>query len=162
MPFDIMQILPADQMQDLLKKSLLAAGCTDSEAGLVVPCQDGKTALIDVENRTIKIRVPVPKEYETGVYEEVLAGVNAQIAQALASGQQLGGRMSEHADSLLAGQMASQLRDLTMEARKVLNAALKDTYREAIREKAAQIGNVTNISESSEGGSTRIRIEVEV
>jgi len=49
-----------------------------------------------------------------------------------------------------------------MEARKVLNAALKETYREAIKTKASQIGNVTNISESSEGGSTRIRIEVAV
>jgi len=104
----------------------------------------------------------VPKEYETSVYEEILSSVNEQIADALAKGEQIGGRMSEYADSRLAGQMAAQLRDLAMAARKVLNAALKETYREAIKTKAAQIGNVTNISESSEGGSTRIRIEVAV
>jgi len=162
MPFDVMQILPADQMQELLKKSLLAAGCSESGGKIAVPCKEGQTALIDLENHVLRLRIEVPKEYETSVYEEILSSVNEQIADALAKGEQIGGRMSEYADSRLAGQMAAQLRDLAMAARKVLNAALKETYREAIKTKAAQIGNVTNISESSEGGSTRIRIEVAV
>lgn len=162
MPFDVMQILPADQMQELLKKSLLAAGCSESDAGIAVPCKKGETAIIDVENRIIRLRANVPKDFETSVYEESIRSVNAEIEKALAEGEQIVGRMSQSAESLLAAQMAAQLRDLAMEARKVLNAALKETYREAIKTKASQIGNVTNISESSEGGSTRIRIEVAV
>jgi len=162
MPFDVMQILPADQMQELLKKSLLAAGCSESGGAIAVPCKEGQTALIDLKNSTLRLKVAVPGEFTTSVYEEILDSVNDQIKNALASGTQIGGRIGESADSLLAGQMAKQLRDLAMAARRVLNAALKETYREAIKIKASQIGNVTNISESSEGGSTRIRIEVAV
>lgn len=162
MPFDVMQILPADQMQELLKKSLLAAGCSESGDEIAVPCKSGQTALIDVVNRILRLRIEVPKEYETSVYEEVISSVNEQIANALTKGEQIGGKMGQHADRLVAAEMAPRLRDLAMDARKVLNAALKETYREAIKTKASQIGNVTNISESSEGGSTRIRIEVAV
>ena len=110
MPFDVMQILPAEQMQELLKKSLLAAGCSESGDEIAVPCKEGQVALIDVVNRTLRLRIGVPKDYETSVYEEIVSSVNEQIANALKKGEQIGGNMSQHADRLVAAEMAPRLR----------------------------------------------------
>ena len=41
-----------------------------------------------------------------------------------------------------------------------VNTSLKEVYREAAREKAASIGNVENVTESKEGNTYRIRIEI--
>jgi len=50
--------------------------------------------------------------------------------------------------------------DLAIKARSEVNAALKDVYRESIKAKAATIGSVTDVSESSEGNVYRIRVEI--
>lgn len=159
MPFDLMQILALARMQELLSEALLRAGCTDTGSGFAVPCRDGQSAVIDVENLKIRLEVEPPDNYGVWTEEEYMGNLKEQVQQALAQGGQLD-HLSASAEKEVAAVMARDLRDLALAARKLLNAAIKETYREAIKEKAAQIGNVSAISESSDGSTTRIRIEV--
>jgi hypothetical protein len=161
MPFDIMHIMPAERMHELLKNALLAAGCQDTGDGMVVPCENGRSAVVDIKNRKIRLEVPLPEDYGISVYEEHIEQLRADVEDALNKGKLLNGGMGLYEQNELARHQAIELRNLALAARKVVNAALKEAYREAIKEKAAQIGNVSAVSESSDGGVTRIRIEVE-
>jgi uncharacterized membrane protein len=49
---------------------------------------------------------------------------------------------------------------MAIQAKKQVNSALKDVYRQAVKEKASALGNVENISESKDGNTYRIRIEI--
>jgi len=162
MPFDLMQILALARMQELLTEALLRAGCSDTGAGLSVPCGVGQTAVIDVENLKIRLEIAPPDDYGIWTEEEYMGRVTERVQQALEKGEQLDNHLGAQAEREVAAVMALELRDLALAARKVLNSAIKEAYREAIKEKAAQIGNVSAISESSDGNITRIRIEVSV
>lgn len=162
MPFDLMQIQPLARMQELLKQALLRAGGNDTGNGIALPCADGKSAVIDVENLKIRLEVQLPDELSTTAYEENIPRINEQIQQALEKGAQLDSSWTGYAEKVIAADMARQLRDLALDARQVLNSAIKEAYSEAIKEKAAQLGSVSAISESSDGSTTRIRIEVSV
>ncbi len=162
MPFDLMQILSPERMLELLKQALLRAGCSEVADGLSVPSDKGQIALIDLENLRIRLEVKPPEGYDMMVEEEVMAAMQSRLDRALKQGAIIDDQLSANADRRLSERMALELRDLAMEARKVLNSAIKEAYSEAIKEKAAQLGNISNISENSDGNTTRIRIEVSV
>ncbi|HAE40688.1 MAG TPA: hypothetical protein DCG57_18955 [Candidatus Riflebacteria bacterium] len=162
MPFDLMQILSLARMQELLKQALLRAGGNDTANGVALPCADGKTAVVDVENLKIRLEVQLPDEFATSAYEENIPRLKEQIQNALDKGTQIDSLWSDYAEKAIAEDMARQLRDLALAARQTLNSAIKEAYSEAIKEKAAQLGSVSAISESSDGSTTRIRIEVSV
>lgn len=90
------------------------------------------------------------------MYEESIEWMQEQIKLAVEGGSTLNDRNA----STLAEKLARQMTDLAVKARSQVNAALKDVYREAIKEKAGQLGSVCNVSESSEGNVYRIRVEV--
>lgn len=162
MPFDLMQILSPERMLELLKQALLRAGCSEVADGIEVPSEKGETAIIDLENLKIRLEVNPPRGYDITVEDEMMAVMQSQINRALQQGSKMDEHLSASADRLLSDQMARSLRDLAMAARKVLNSAIKEAYSEAIKEKAAQLGNISNISENSDGNTTRIRIEVSI
>lgn len=162
MPFDLMQILSPERMLELLKQALLRAGCSEVADGLAVPSKQGQTAIIDLENLKIRLEVKPPEGYDIMVEDLMLGAMQSKISRAMEQGEMMDDQLSASADRRLSGQMAVELRDLAIEARRVLNSAIKEAYSEAIKEKAAQLGNISNISENSDGTTTRIRIEVSI
>lgn len=155
--FPLLDILPPERMQEMLKKRLIAAGFQETEAGLVMPAPSGQTAIFDPATMEMRLSIAVPEAHRASVYEESIRWMEDQIKQALAAGRVLNAAPG----SELASRLAEQMSDLAVKARATVNAVLKDVYREAIKEKAGQLGSVSNVSESSDGSTFRIRIEID-
>lgn len=155
--FPLLDILPPERMQEMLKKRLIAAGFQESEAGLVMPTPTGQNAVFDPATMEMRLSITVPEAHNTRMYEESINWMEEQIKKALATGTVL----EKAPGAELASRLAEQMSELAVKARAAVNAVLKDVYREAIKEKAGQLGSVSNISESSDGSTFRIRIEVD-
>jgi phage-related protein len=94
------------------------------------------------------------------VQEEYIADFRKKLNEAVEQGTVLDNWMIERQIDNLKSSAIAKLRELAVEARKEVNSALKEVYRTAVKEKAATMGNVENVSESKEGNTYRIRIEI--
>lgn len=160
MSFELMEILPAEQMQEILRQILLARGFVESEKGLAMPCDAGKSAVFDPATMIMHLNVPVPESMSVNVIDDRLPEWANNVNAAIANNELLDPELTRIAQKSLGRAAAEALQAMALEARGQVNAALKETYREAIKEKAAKLGSVSNISESSDGATYRIRIEV--
>ncbi|MFZ5950388.1 MAG: hypothetical protein ACOYXC_06765 [Candidatus Rifleibacteriota bacterium] len=158
--FTLLDILPAPRMRELLQKELLAKGFSETEEGLGMPCRDGVTAVLDPVTMTMKLTVPMPESCTVMVYEEYLQSFREELARAMEAGQVAQSYQVASAVESMKAQVIAELKELASDARKEINSALKNVYSEAIREKAASLGNVENVTESREGNTYRIRIEI--
>jgi hypothetical protein len=102
----------------------------------------------------------MPESCAVYVQEEYLKQFKENLKQAMETGKVMAVPGVENKIEQMKQDAAYQLKQLAIEARKDVNLALKEVYREAIREKAASIGNVENVSETKEGNTYRIRIEI--
>jgi hypothetical protein len=149
--FDFLQVLPAEKMQEILEKTLIAKGWVKTDSGLVKETPGKTRWIIDPEKQEITVDVSgtVQKEVDVMVDSDY---VDRQ--------GYVEGRVKELMDQL----DAQTRRRLIVEmagARNELNRELKNVYREAIKEKASTLGNVTSVAESTEGGNYRIRLEIQ-
>lgn len=154
--FPLLEILPRAQMLELLKNHLLGRGFIETEEGLAMPVETGKSAVFMPDSMEMVLKIALPGDQEMRIYEEWLPKVEDSIRRAVETGRTIGGELGNSLDQTL----ARQLTDLAVQGRNEINSALKDVYRDAIKQKAAQLGSVSNVSESSEGNVYRIRIEV--
>lgn len=154
--FPLLDILPPEQMQLLVRDKLLAAGFSETSDGLVMPVAEGQSAVFDPASMEMTLSIRVPAEEQMRIYEESMPWITANIKNAIETGRTIAGDVGSN----LAEELAREMTDLAVKARTQVNAALKDVYREAITRKAATIGSVTDVSESSSGGVYRIRVEI--
>lgn len=154
--FPLLDILPHAEMLELVKKRLLDAGFTETADGLAMAVNDGQQAIFNPDSMEMKLSIALPGDQTVRVYEEILTQVEGRIRKAV----ETGGTVADEFGNNLDQAMARQLTDLAILARNQVNAVLKEVYRDAIKEKAGQLGSVSNISESSEGNVYRIRVEI--
>ncbi|MDN5279244.1 MAG: hypothetical protein PWR01_3209 [Clostridiales bacterium] len=160
MVFTMLEILSPERMKELLTRQLLEKGYNQSENGLAMPLKSGKSAVLDPDTMTMQLKVPMPESCAVYVQEEYLKQFKENLKQAMETGKVMAVPGVENKIEQMKQDAAYQLKQLAVEARKDVNLALKEVYREAIREKAASIGNVENVSETKEGNTYRIRIEI--
>jgi hypothetical protein len=158
--FTMLEILSADRMKELLKEQLLAKGFNESRQGLEMPVKNGQSAVFDLANMSMELKVPLPDKCTVLVQEEYIADFRKKLNEAVEQGTVLDNWMIERQIDNLKSSAIAKLRELAVEARKEVNSALKEVYRTAVKEKAATMGNVENVSESKEGNTYRIRIEI--
>lgn len=161
--FTMLEILPADRMRELLKKQLLTKGFIESANGLAMPCSGQAKAVLDLVSMTMKLSVPMPNRITVLVEQEYLDQFKQELKNAIESGKVIDDcwRVNKGIDQAKK-QVIDQLKDLAVKANKEVNSALKEVYREAVREKAAMLGSVENLTESKEGNTYRIRIEISI
>ena len=158
--FNLLDILPAPRMRELLQKQLLGRGFNEVSEGLAMPCEGKASAVLDPVTMTMKLTVPLPESTTIRIEEEYLAKFREELARAMESGKAMNNwQLNQQVDSIKA-QVVNQLKEMAVQARKEVNGALKEVYREAVREKAASLGNVESVTESREGNTYRIRIEI--
>lgn len=157
--FEMLEILPPDQMRQILRQNLLGLGFTEEPEGLAMPCTGGKSAVFDLENLKMHLKVPLPESMSIRIEEEAQHSWDEAIRQAVENNGLIES-VSGWASSNVAHQAAEELTKLALQAKEQVNLALKDTYRDAVKEKAGKIGSVTNVTESNDGANWRIRIEI--
>jgi DNA anti-recombination protein RmuC len=162
---EVLEILPGDQMADLLSKELKARGFEEKE-GELVRSKDGVTVIVDPKSGKVSVRtekeekVELETEKEGWGYDDV--GPQGQQIRRQLSEQAKAEleRRSQRSQERLQGEATEQLEKVMGEVRKELSDAVNAVTREALKQKAAQLGQIKEMTEDSEAGSLTIKVEV--
>jgi hypothetical protein len=162
---EILEILPGNQMAELLKKELRARGFEEA-GGKLVRTKDGVSVSVDPNSGEVTVKsekaekVEMESEKESWGYDDV--GPRSHQVRKNLSDQakaELDRRAERHQERLQ-GEATEELERSLESVRKELNDAVNAVTREALKQKAAQLGEIKEMSEDAEAGSLTIKVEV--
>lgn len=162
---EILEILPADQMGALLKQELGNRGFAEQEGKMVR--KDGDvTVTVDPTTGEVNIKAEAQEQVELEAsredigYDDVGPGeeairnrLNNQLNQDLE-------RRAEQQRQKLQQQATQKLEGHLSDLQKELGQAVNKVTAEALKQKAAQLGQIKEITEDAETGSLTIKVEV--
>ena len=162
---EVLEILPGDQMADLLEGELKGRGFQE-EDGRLVRSKDGVTVTVDPKSGEIGVKaekqekVELETEKEGWGYDDV--GPHAKQVRKNLSDQAKAEleRRAEKQQERLQGEATEKLEGVMEDVRKDLNDAVNSITREALKRKAAQLGQIKEMTEDPEAGSLTIKVEV--
>jgi hypothetical protein len=162
---EILEVLPGDQMADLLKGELQKRGFEEQD-GKLVRTQDGVTVIVDPNSGEVTVKaekaekVELEAEKEGWGYDDV--GPHGKTIKKQLSDQAKADleRRAEKQKDRLQGEATEKLSGALEGVRKELNDAVNAVTREALKQKAAQLGQIKEMSEDPEAGSLTIKVEV--
>ena len=167
---ELIPICPPDRMRELLVQTLLRQGAREENGALVLSSSNQVEFIIDPEQLTLRISFDKLTTRHVNLYieEEDLPrlGINLQenLEVTLEQIEEMGDALGNYVDEEVAKERV-QVRQLLIEetfaARQAINRLLKDVYRDAVREKANTMGNITSVRESESDGEYRIRLELD-
>ncbi len=163
MSFDLLGILTPERMKEILGEILTGRGWTQTPDGKwTCRSPDGAIWRIDPASHTLEVDVSpqltqdiIVDSSRLGIYDD--SGPRNVSATNLPAAVRTS--IEAAVQSLEAGEKDRLVRE-AMQARLALTEALQEVYREALQEKAKSIGNIVSVSESTQDGTTRIRIEI--
>lgn len=162
---ELLEILPQDAMAGLLEKELETLGF-EREGELLVRQQNGVIVEVDPKTGTLTARieadqqVQLEREGEANVYD-FGSETSQQIQQA--KRDQLQNEMEKEADAeqkKLQQEITDRLEAELIDLRGELDQAVNRVTAEALKQKAAQIGQIKEMTEDQESGSLTIVLEV--
>jgi len=162
---ELLEILPCDQMAELLKQELVRRGFEEKD-GKLQRTRDGVSVTVEPETGTVTVeselreKLMLSEERETRSYTDV--GPSAQKTKQLLreeirrdlekQAHQKQGSLQTQATDQLAGQLADLRQDL--------DQAVNRVTAEALKQKAAQLGQIKEMTEDPQTGSLTIVLEV--
>ena len=159
--FPLLEILPAAKMREKLSKKLSEGDYEVVEDGtLNKSLGEGVSVVFNLATVSAKITVPVPEEWSVMVEDIRMERFKEMINEAQEKGLTVDKTYSSAKGNII-NDVESALLPAVMSVKAEVNAALKEVYREAIKEKASAMGSVVGVSETSENGTYRIRVEIE-
>jgi hypothetical protein len=162
---EILEVLPADQMADLLATELQAEGFRRKD-GRLVREQDGVVISVDPKTGEVTVRaeacedVHLKENKEGPSYDQNGPGAKATREQLHKDLQSKLEKQAKEKESTLQGRVTDQLEGKLIDLSRELNGAVNRATAEALKVKAAQIGQIKEISEDKEAGSLTIVVEV--
>src|SRR5262245_10907454 len=162
---EILEILPGDQMADLLEGELKGRGFEEKN-GKLVRSKDGVTVTVDPNKGEVSVKaekeehIELEQEKEGWGYDDVGPRgqqIRKQLSeQAKTEHERHAQRHQERRQS----EATEKLEGVMGDVRKELNDAVNSVTREALKRKAAQLGQIKEMSEDPEAGSLTIKVEV--
>ncbi|MSR55008.1 MAG: hypothetical protein EXS09_17225 [Gemmataceae bacterium] len=162
---EILEILAGEQMSELLTKELKRRGFAEQD-GKLVRTQDAVTVSVDPKcgEVTVKAERGVTVELATekeGWGEDDVGSNSNQIRSKLKDQARTElERRAQGQQERLQGEASEKLEGALADVRKELNDAVNAVTREALKRKAAQMGEIKEMSEDPEAGSLTIKVEV--
>lgn len=161
---EILEILPPEQTAGLLARELQAAGFEEREDGQWVRVdEDGVEVCVDPKTSTVTVSAQADEELDLERERVISAWAeNDQISrergqQALAN--ELEGEAAKHERELQA-KVTEVLEGKLGDLRKELDQISNRVTAQALKQKAASMGEIQEISEDPESGSLTIRVKV--
>lgn len=162
---DLTEILPEDEMKDILKGRLQERGYEEKEPGIWSKQQEGGVEVnINLENMELSAHIKEEKELETEVAVRG-SGYSRENARNEARNQ-----LSHAQDSAkekldaegqkLQRQLTKQLEEGEQERLREVNEILQEVYAESLKRRAGQLGEIMEIHESKEQGQYELTIHV--
>ncbi len=158
--FTILDILPRDEMIEILKANLLEKGFIQSEKNEIkLTLKEDITASLNLDNLQAEVDYNHPDHAVFSTNDDLASNMATfdEISKAVANNMPLPSTLISN----VANKHAGILTDAVIDLKKIVNAAIKDTYKEAVVIKAKQLGNLEKISEETRDGIYKVRIEIE-
>jgi hypothetical protein len=162
---ELLEILPADQMGQLLAEELESRGFQRQGKSLV-RSKGGVTVTVDPETATVTVqaeasaRIDLKEEREGWQYEGA-GGARRQAEEALReSVQQELEKQARKQEAELQTEVTSKLEGLLVDLRQELDQVVNRVTGEALKRKAAQLGQIKELTEDPQTGSMTIVLEV--
>jgi hypothetical protein len=162
---EILEVLPQDQMGQLLAEELERRGFERTGQTLVRK-QDGVTVTVDPRTGTVTVQaeaaqqVNLEREREGHVYDDIGPG-QKKAKEALR--EELKKDLEKEAkkeEGRLQTEVTNRLERQLADLRRELDQAVNRVTAEALKVKAAQLGQIKEITEDAETGSMTIVLEV--
>ena len=163
---EILEILPPEDMATLLKEELKKRGFEEQEDGTLIRKEDDITVKVDPCSGEVSIKAEAAQTVnqeakreatgfnDVGPNESSLRDrVKEQLKQDLDKG-------FEQEQNRLQGQATEQLEKHLQDLQPEISAVVNKVTRDALKQKAAQIGQVKEVAEDAETGSLTIKVEV--
>ena len=162
---ELLEVLPAEQMAELLRQELERRGFRN-EDGHLVRQDDGVTTAIDPQTGSVTVSAGSERELELHGQREGLSyddfgpgekSLRRNLQQQL---QQELEKQAEHEQDKLQQQATGRLEGHLADLQKELNQAVNRVTAEALKRKAAQLGQIKELTEDPQSGSLTIKVEV--
>lgn len=163
---ELLEILPAENMAALLEKELAGLGF-ERQGKLLVREQNGVTVEVNPKTGTVTARIEadqeldLEKEADATVYDDLDRKHKKQIQDA--KREELQKQMEAEAaaqEKKLQSEVTDRLEAELVDLRGELDQAVNRVTAEALKQKAAQIGQIKEMTEDQETGSLTIVLEV--
>jgi hypothetical protein len=162
---ELLEVLPCEQMAALLREELKRRGFEECEDQLVRTDGD-LTTTIDPASGTVTVQAESAQEIELqgqreGFGYDDFGPGEKNVRKALA--KQLKDDLSkqaEHEQDKLQSAATKRLEGHLTDLRQELNGAVNRVTAEALKQKAAQIGHIKEVTEDVQSGSLTIKVEV--
>ena len=160
---EILEVLPAEQMAELLGRELQEQGF-DVADGIATRCEGDVTVTVELATGTVTVKaeasqgVDLKGEKQGVSYEEWDQNKARENLR-----QQLTKELEENAarqEQALQGQVTEQLEAELSNLRGELDTAVNRATAQALKQKAAQIGQIKDMTEDPQSGSLTIVVEV--
>ena len=163
---EVLEILPPEQMAELLKAQLKEKGFVEQEDGKMIRQEGGTTVTIDPKTCEVSVKSDVTEEVSLEARREAFGYDDAGPSQKDIRGrvqQQLQDDIEKKAEKeteRLQGRATEALEKKLCDLQPELSEIVNKVTREALKQKAQQMGTVTEISEDEQTGNLTIKIEV--
>jgi hypothetical protein len=162
---ELLEVLPADQMADLLRNELAQRGYEEQD-GKMTKREGNVTVSVDPKTGEVAIKaeasesVELEAEREDWGYDDV--GPSEQRIRERLSDQLKKDleRKAEQQQSKLQGKATEKLEGVMDDVRKELGQAVNRVTAEALKRKAASMGAIKEMTEDPEAGTLTIKVEV--
>lgn len=162
---EILEILPPEQMAELLRGELKGRGFQD-EDGKLVRSENSVTVTVDPRNGEISVKsetrdsVDLKAERDDWGYEDVGPGEGVLRQRAQEQLKQDLERRASQQQSKLQTEATEKLEGHLDDVRKELSKAINRVTAEALKRKAASLGQIKELTEDADSGSLTIKVEV--
>lgn len=162
---EILEILPGEQMADLLATELERRGFRD-EDGLLVREKDGVKVTVDPCSGTVTVsaegdkEVTLAKDKVGHAWDDVGPSAKAVREQLRDQAKKDLERDAEKETAKLQGEVSDRLEGQLAEIRRELDDAVNRVTAEALKQKARSLGEIKEMSEDPQTGSLTIVVEV--
>lgn len=162
----LLEILPREQMAELLAEELKQRGFEDRSSRLV---KEFDSAVVEIDPATGKVTVTAEFHEELELQENVSGWADEDFgARGKTEAEE---RLRDQAKQSLKSEAESEQQTLSQQATDQLEAVLKDLQQEldsvvnrvtakALKQKAAQLGEIKALTEDLQNGSMTIVLEV--
>ena len=168
-PIELTEILPAEEMKDIMRNVLLEAGWvedTDNPGKFTNIGSAGETITVDLDDMEVTAELSDEKEVSTEVSSSVQRGRSQQEADRLAQqdlaqkSEAAGDTIEEAARRHLRDELRNKLANSEDDRMRTLNELLQRVYAESLKRKAGQLGDVLEVQESTGDDNYELVIRV--
>ena len=162
---ELLEVLPREQMAGLLREELKRRGFEECDDQLVRTDGD-LTTTVDPASGTVTVEAESTEKIaleseRVGIGYEDFGPGEKSVRKALANQLKEDlAKQAEHEQGKLQSKATKRLEDHLDDLRAELNGAVNRVTAEALKQKAAQIGRIKEVTEDPQSGSLTIKVEV--